>query len=236
MAKSVFEFKKFSIIQSDKLHKVGTDAMVLGSLVNGYNPKSILDVGTGCGVIALMMAQKFPVADIVGIDIDKNAVSLAQENFQNALFKNSFSSKYIDFLDFYPKNKFDLIVSNPPYFNSNMPSSLRQRNQARHEGRMTVAALIHHAKELLNEEGALWIIVPKERAEELVALEKQFNFRYFYRIRIFGKPNRHVRDVLIFTSKYRTVNTSQPLIIRNDDGDYTQQYRNLTQSFHHKGL
>ncbi len=235
MSKSVFKFKKFTITQSDELHKVGTDAMVLGALIDGHSPKSILDVGTGCGVIALMLAQKFSEADIIAIDIDEKAISLAEMNCQNAPFANSFSLQHIDFMDYKPTHKFDLIVSNPPYYNSKMPSKLQQRNVARHENSMTIVQIIHHATQLLNEDGDLWLILPKERTDALFAIREQLRLP-FYRIPIYGKPNKHVRDVLIFTTKMKKEGFLKSLVIRTENGEYTQQYRRLTQPYHYNNI
>lgn len=236
MSKLVFKFKNFNLTQSDSLHKIGTDAMVLGASVDCANPKSILDVGTGCGILALMLAQSFPKAKIVGVDIDDNAISLANSNFQNAPFHNNFSAERFDFLNYNPSIHFDLIVSNPPYFNSNMPSILQQRNIARHEDSMNLVQLINHSEELLNEDGELWIIVPYERTEELIALKNRLNLKLFHRIQIYGKPNRHVRDVLVFSAKQKSEILPTELTIRDNDGKYTQQYIDLTKPYHYNQL
>ena len=233
MSKSVFKFKNFNVTQTDDLHKVGTDAMVLGALVDYDSPKAILDVGTGCGVLALMLAQSFPKSTIIGIDIDDNAISQANENFKNTSFLNDFTAETIDFINYKSSTQFDIIVSNPPYFNSRMPSNVQQRNLARHENSMTLKKLINHAAELLSEDGELWIIVPKERTEEL---KEQLNCILSHSISIFGKPNRHVRDVLVYSSKKKSKTLPNSLTIRNNEGGYTEEYKNLTELYHFNQL
>lgn len=234
---SVFKFKKFDVIQTHAPQKVGTDAMVLGALVkpigsNLDNPLTILDVGTGCGVIALMLAQNHPNAKIIGIDIDEQAVLQAKDNFDTADFPNHFETLQQNYLEYNPNQKLDLIVSNPPYFNSKMPSADQQRSLARHENSMSLHELINHSATLLNEGGELWIIVPSERTEELI--KEELNLRLSQRIQIYGKPNRHVRDVLVFSKRENELsNTVVEFTIRNAEGQYTEEYKELTIEFHY---
>jgi tRNA1Val (adenine37-N6)-methyltransferase len=244
---SVFKFKKFNVDQSNAPQKIGTDAMVLGALVNPLtilNEKSelnqrILDVGTGCGVIALMLAQNNPSAHFTGIDIDEQAVLQAKINFENADFPNHFEALQQNFIVYSPTDKFDLIVSNPPYFNSKMPSANEQRSLARHESSMTLQDLINHSADLLTENGELWMIVPSERTEELIA--DNLNLDLQHRIKIYGKPSRHVRDVLVFSHKEKQIekpssNQLGELTIRDGNNQYTQQYKKLTVDFHFNKL
>lgn len=245
---SVFKFKKFNVNQANAPQKIGTDAMVLGALVNptvSINDEialatRILDVGTGCGVIALMLAQNNPNAEITGLDIDEQAVLQAKTNFESADFPNSFESLHQNFLEFNPNFKFDLIVSNPPYFNSKMPSADEQRSLARHESSMTLQELINHSAKLLSHKGELWMIIPSERTEDLIKENLKLDLNH--RIKIFGKPNRHVRDVLKFGFKQNeqgqnsSDSTISVLTIRSDDNEYTKQYKELTYEFHFNKL
>ncbi|HLW30169.1 MAG TPA: methyltransferase [Brumimicrobium sp.] len=234
---SIFKFKQFNIIQTNAPQKVGTDAMVLGALAVYKNPKSILDVGTGSGVIALMLAQKYPDSKVTGLDIDKETIFLAETNFNNAVFPNKFEVFSQNFLTFNPAEKFDLIVTNPPYFNTKMPSVDELRTLARHESSMSLKDLINHSLDLLNDRGELWMIVPTERAEELIQSENELNLGLKHRIPIYGKPNRHVRDVLVFSRYLNDFkdNVSE-LIIRNEEGGYSDQYKQLTIDYHYNKL
>jgi len=232
---SIFKFKNFNVIQTNAPQKVGTDAMVLGALVNHENTSSILDVGTGCGVIALMLAQNYPKAKVTGLDIDEKAALQAQSNFQNSHFPNEFEALHQNFLEYILSQKFDLIVSNPPYFNTKMPSIDQQRSLARHENSMSLQDLINHSERLLTENGALWMIVPSERAEALI--NDDLNLKLSQRIKIYGKPNRHVRDVLVFTKTQNEIDYRlSELTIRDDKNQYTEQYKALTLEFHYNKL
>jgi len=232
---SIFKFKHFDVNQSSVPQKIGTDAMVLGALVNFNQPQAILDVGTGCGVIALMLAQKFPQAEITGIDIDQGAVLQAQLNFKNADFINHFHVICQDFTAYFPTQHFDLIVSNPPFFNTQFHSVDEKRNLARHEGKMRLIDLIHHAERLLSERGELWMIVPHERSDELIQKAKHLHLRQ--QIQIFGKPYRYIRDILVFSKEKKSISTKiSSLTIRNQKNEYTKEYKGLTAEFHYNKL
>jgi tRNA1Val (adenine37-N6)-methyltransferase len=237
---SIFKFKKFNVDQTNAPQKVGTDAMVLGSLVQPItkqleNVKNILDVGTGCGVIGLMLAQNYPNAKITGLDIDQQAVIQAKSNFEHANFPNQFEALHQNFIEYNPFQKFDLIVSNPPYFNTKMPSVDTQRSLARHEKSMSLQELINHSAELITENGELWIILPSERTEQLIDEKLDLNLQH--RIKIYGKPNRHLRDVLVFSKReFERAGILSEFTIRDDENQYTEQYKALTVDFHYNTL
>ena len=111
---STFYFKEFKINQKDASMKVGTDAMVLGALIDSKQKQKGLDIGTGTGVLSLMVAQKNKYLAIDAIDIDKDNISIAKENFENSKFENTFETINKDFLNFKSSIKYDLIFSNPP--------------------------------------------------------------------------------------------------------------------------
>jgi len=232
---AIFKFKQFNIEQEGAPQKMGTDAMILGALAEQHNPNSILDLGTGTGVIALMLAQRYPKAKITGLDIDTKATKLALQNFQHSKFPNDFNTETTSFLNYQPNKKFDLIVSNPPYFNTQMPSLKTDRSLARHEGEMTLQRLIIHAASLLNQEGCLWIIVPALRTNEL--LKEDYNVNLVQRIKVFGKPEKHVRDILVFTkSKNKKKVKETSLTIRTNENIYSKEYIDVTQEYHFNNL
>ena len=129
---STFQFKHFSIKQADSAMKVGTDAMLLGAMVGSSDPSEILDVGAGTGVIALMMAQRFDQARVDAVEIDNAAFEEAKGNITASVFKDRMSIFYCDFLEFNTTKKYDLIVSNPPYFMNSLKNSDRSKTLARH--------------------------------------------------------------------------------------------------------
>lgn len=230
-----FQFKYFQVEQNDEVQKVGTDALILGALVESESPQSILDIGAGTGVIALILAQRFTRSKVVGIDVNLHAFPLLLNNFQNSPYKDRMEAVHEDFLSYSSPQKYDLIVSNPPYFKTQMYSENTMRNLARHEGKMRVPDLIQHAETLLSEKGKIWIIVPVERVEELLEKLDPTLFQQEH-IRIYGKPNRWVRSVLVFARARRENIIERALTIRDEDGNYTQEYKALTKELHGKSV
>lgn len=231
---SVFKFKYFDVLQNDEVHKVGTDAMVLGALIEAENPTHILEIGTGTGVISLMLAQIFQNAHITSLDIDEKAVRLCEKNVCSSPFKDRISTSHQNFLTFSSDVRFDLIVSNPPYFNTTMLSDDTRKNLAKHEHSMSVKNLIIHADSLLTDAGVLGIILPSERTESL--LQSELKLHLIKRIKVYGKPNKHVRDVLIF-SKNKSENLCiDTFLIRDEKGNYSEEYKQKTKDFHYNEL
>lgn len=114
-----FSFKQFNINQSEKVFRIGTDAVLLGALAGVFGKQNILEIGTGTGIISLMLAQRNSEANITAIDINPEAVGLARENFENTPFKERLKAFEKDFKTFGSSDKFDFVVSNPPYFDAN---------------------------------------------------------------------------------------------------------------------
>ena len=143
MSNSFFQFKQFTIQQDQCAMKVGTDGVLLGAWVDLTNKKKCLDVGTGTGLIALMMAQRTAEAHITAVEVDEEAVVQARRNVLNSPWKDRVEMVHCNFLSFQPNQKFDSIVSNPPYFTNNLISPDKQRTLARHNNHMTYSELIN---------------------------------------------------------------------------------------------
>ena len=192
MANDYFQFKQFTIHQGRCAMKVGTDGTLLGAWVSPLQPPPtgggncaekakwdrILDVGTGTGLIALMIAQRFPEAQIVGIDIDEEAVSQARENVAASPFADRIEMLHEDFAKM--EGTFDAIVSNPPYFADSLESPDAQRTLARHTNTLPYRLLMQQSWQLLSDEGELSVVVPadyKSRMEAEAALAGFFKSR-----------------------------------------------------------
>lgn len=174
MANDYFRFKRFTIHQSRCGMKVGTDGTLLGAWAHGGD--TILDIGTGTGVIALMMAQRFPLASVTGIDIDEDACIQAKENVEESHFSVSILHRNV--MDM--RGSFDAIVSNPPYFERSMESPDVQRTIARHTSLLSYEQLMKSAWRLLDEQGEFSIIIPtesKNSIESAAALAGFFKVR-----------------------------------------------------------
>lgn len=170
MANDYFQFKQFTIHQQRCAMKVGTDGTLLGAWAQvPIKSARILDIGTGTGLIALMMAQRFPEATVLGIDIDGEAVSQAQENVALSPFVSRVEIRLQNVLDFECKEGYDAIVSNPPYFVNAITCPDQQRTIARHTISLTYEGLMKSAYRLLKPDGMFSLVIPSECRSTLEA-------------------------------------------------------------------
>lgn len=169
MAKGIFEFKQFTIHQEECAMKVGTDGTLLGAWASVKEGLCrILDIGTGTGLIALMMAQRYPEAEITGIDIDKKAVFQAQANVEASPFAHRVHIQQADICSFTAKS-FDSIVCNPPFFVDSLSCPDARRSQARHAETLTYKTLMHAVSRLLCDKGLFSVIIPTDYRTQLLS-------------------------------------------------------------------
>ncbi|MBR1449122.1 MAG: methyltransferase [Prevotella sp.] len=176
MANDYFRFRQFTVHQSLCAMKVGTDGTLLGCWAEGG--RRILDIGTGTGLIAQMMAQRFPDAGVTGIDIDEGAVLQARQNVAESPFAHRIRIERCDLAD--EQGEYDCLVSNPPYFVDSLASPDARRTMARHADTLSYAALISHGWRLLSDGGVLSVVIPfdcKARLETEAALAGFFKTR-----------------------------------------------------------
>ena len=143
-----FTFQQFTVNQSEDVFRVGTDGVLLGALANISDKKRILEVGTGSGLISLMLAQRNPDCQITAIDINEKAVLLAKENFENSAFSDRLSVMQSDFKNFHDDEAYDLVVSNPPYFDEN---SSAKDAVARQKIELNFSDLIRKSSQLISD-------------------------------------------------------------------------------------
>src|SRR5690554_2777965 len=161
MPQSLFHFKQFAIRQDQCAMKVGTDGVLLGAWAKNEDPpKTILDVGTGTGLVALMLAQRFPDAKITALEIDKNAAEQAIMNAQLSPFKNNVSVVNADYFDWKCNDKFDIVACNPPFYANAHPAKNAERSVARHGARFQIPEFMERITQHLSERGTLSMIVP----------------------------------------------------------------------------
>ena len=230
---SVFRFRHFEVRQESSAMKVGTDSMVLGALVQSENPKAILDIGTGTGVLALMMAQKFPEATIVGVEIEPSSAAEAKQNVVNSPWPDRLTIVEMDIKELHTNQKFDLIISNPPFYTGGLLNPDAQRAQARHVYALPFDLLFSRVEHMLNEEGAFWMIAPSSDVELLQLEATKVNLFPTSRIEIQGKVGgAAIRTVLCFSFIRQEIIERNQLTIREVDGRYTAEYIALTADFH----
>lgn len=233
---STFQFKHFSVSQANATMKVGTDAMLLGSSVDDERPSSILDIGTGTGVIALMLAQRFAEAKVIGLEIDDEACQEAKINFEQSPWKDRLETIHGDILDIQFDDRFDLIVSNPPYYENSLISENERTSRAKHAEFLPVNNLLRKVASILTKNGSFWVIIPSENAESWMHQAELNQLHLQSSISILGKEGQaEKRRILAFAREKREV-TSSRLTIRNSEGKYTSEYIELTKDFHDRDL
>ncbi|MGM0479452.1 MAG: tRNA1(Val) (adenine(37)-N6)-methyltransferase [Bacteroidota bacterium] len=233
-----FQFKFFQVDQRDDVHKVGTDAMLLGALADADQPRSILDVGTGTGAIALMMAQRYPDAVVTGIDVQSQAVQLADKNFSNSAFSDRLKAEKKAIEACNARECYDLIVSNPPFFSAAYHSPSTFRNVARHDAQFSFELFFSKVSQLLKRAGNCTLIIPADQKVHVEQKARNHGLKAGSERCINGKPDRPVRFILSFVHE-RSKQAFQelpPLTIRDKDGQYTADYKRCTAQFHGKKI
>ncbi len=230
----VFRFKQFSVVNDKTAMKVGTDGVLLGAWCDVEGAKRVLDVGTGCGLIALMVAQRNRDAHIEAIDIDPNAITEAMTNITTSPWSDRVKAKCVDFNDFAAQEPYDLIVSNPPFFTENVMAPERCRNMARHSVTLTLDQLISHSKHLLAHNGRLAFIYPAEQdlSVRRCAVKHAMSIKRF--TSVVPVEGSAAKRTLWELSKGPTNTVVEEIIIKVSTSSYSQQYIDLTRDFYLK--
>lgn len=229
---SVFRFKQFEVLQREDVFKVGTDAVLLGALVAQHEGANhALEIGSGTGIISLMMAQRFPELSICAIDMSDAAFELTHHNFNLSPFKEQLDAKLTDATSFKTDKKFDLIVSNPPYFNQSTLSSTLAN--ARHTLSLAHEELVSSCTRNISDHGAIWIILPPNEMDNLKALFEPHGFSPELTVSIHTRPEMSItRNVVCFTRADVQKPREQLIYIRNESDEFSSTYMELTREFH----
>ena len=229
---SVFKFKEFSIIQEKSAMKVGTDGVLLGCWVSCEKANNILDIGCGTGLITLMLGQRNLIGNVTGIEIDKIASQEAQLNISNSDWKERIEIKHTSLQEFTSQLKFDLIVSNPPFFPQN--KSQKSRDIARHTNTLSFEELIDNAANLLAEKGIFSVIIPKDSEEYFCKIAATHNL-YCNRVcYIKGNEASEVKRVMMEFSFIKSIVLTEHLTIERSRHNYTSKYIQLCKDFYLK--
>ena len=230
---SYFDFKQFRVYHDHCAMKVGTDGVLLGAWAPIKNVKRILDIGTGSGLISLMLAQRSE-AEIVGVELDEPASIQATQNVEQSPFASRITIVNADIMKFVTNEKFDLIVSNPPFFIDALECPNKQRSQARHTSSLPLHQLIEVSYNLLNDNGLFAVILPNDVANTFL---NECIVKHFTPIRITAvktTPRKAPKRMLIALKK--GVHTQgierDELILSTSDGKRSDQYNILTQDFY----
>ena len=234
MNRKPFKFKQFSIFQDKTAMKVGTDGVLLGAWATNNSGNTILDIGTGTGLISMMLAQRFPESQIDAIEIDENAYYQAKENFENAPFYNRLSIYLTSLQDYKTDKKYDLIVSNPPFFTVNDLNEFDARKQARQEETLTFSDLLEKTAQLLNKDGLANFIIPHDRMLEFCTIAAENALKVSKTTLIKGNETSPIKRVLLEFSFEQKEIEENTLTIEIERHRYTNDYINLTKDFYLK--
>ncbi|MDN5289313.1 MAG: methyltransferase protein [Mucilaginibacter sp.] len=230
----MFHFKQFSVDQSGCAMKINTDGVLLGALAGANKSSAILDIGTGTGVIALMLAQRFPIAHIDAVEIDENAAKTATANLQNSRFANRltlYSSGFETFFEVHPDKKYDLIVSNPPFYINSLKSPGAKKTLAKHTDEGFFDKLVHDSAAHLNTNGIFWLILPPETAElvKTLAIKCGLYLQRIIRLHSFEIDTPH-REILSWSFAEQQV-VEEHLVIYDEPKIYSKQYQAMLKDF-----
>ncbi len=213
--------------------KVGTDGILLGAWASYQSPANILDIGTGCGLIALMLAQRFRASEITGIDIHSDSIQEAQKNAENSPFSSRLSFQETRLQDFAGASHFDLIVSNPPFFTNGIYAPNESRGIARHSDKtLSYPELAEHSARLLDKKGKLSLILPYKEGLDFMDIAKEKNLYWREKTIVYGKEGKKPERLLLSFSPEKGESSEKEMAIRDIEGNYTKEFKNLCRDFY----
>ena len=230
---NVFRFKKFTIYQDQAGMKVGTDSIILGSVIKIKSKyKHILDVGTGTGILTLMIAQRTSNSSITAVEIDSDACYQANINIDNCKWKDRINILHADAKDFKTDDKYDLIICNPPYFSNSQQSDIISKNRARHQVELTFKDLLTIWNEKGSDDSDLACIIPFVESEKLYKMVKNDGNYLAYHLEVLSNPNSNSKRAVMLFSKNKMETIKSELCIHNNQGGYSESYINMTKDFY----
>lgn len=235
MPHQTFVFKQFNIQQDKCAMKIGTDAVLIGAWVDAKGAKTILDIGTGTGVIALMLAQKSD-AKIDAIEVELSAFEQASENARFSKWNEQIKVHHKAFQEFSNSvsHKYDLIVSNPPYFVHSSKAAGEERSHARHNDLLPFEELIKGVVKTLDKKGRFCVILPKQEAAMLrtIAEREGLHLSKLLRVRTKADKDTEKRHLMQFEFKPQSFSESTLVIEKDGRHEYTDEYKALTKDYY----
>ena len=233
MSNPYFQFKQFTVWHDKCAMKVGTDGVLLGAWASVRNAHRILDVGTGTGLVALMLAQRsLPDANIVALEIDEAAAGQARENVARSSWKERIEVVQVDFKKYQSSAKFDVIVSNPPYFIDSLGCPDQQRNSARHNDSLTYEDLLAGVAGLLAEDGTFTIVIPADVADRIKMIASAKRMQAVRQLNVITKPGGIPRRTLITFSFANQKCIVEELLTEVARHQYSKEYVALTREYY----
>ncbi len=235
-----FYFKEFTIDQDKTAMKVGTDAVLLGAWCSLETcPDTILDVGSGTGLVSLMLAQRSDAETIDAVEIDPNAYEQSVANFEKSDWSDRLFCYHSSFQDFSEEMKeedeeYDLIISNPPFYNDNFETNDTSRNTARFTSALSFKELLESTSKILSDSGVFTIIIPFKEQTVFVSLAAKYRLFLNRVCSVRGTENSEIKRSMLEFSFYQKEVEETTLVIEKARHKYTHEYINLTKDFYLK--
>jgi len=235
-----FQFKEFAIHQDKTAMKVGTDAVLLGAWCSlDKHPNTILDIGAGTGIVALMLAQRSDATTIDAVEIDENGYEQCVENFERSDWSDRLFCYHSSFEEFMnemedQEEKYDLIISNPPFYMDAFETENKARNKARFTSSLTFENLLLGVSKTLSESGEFSVIIPFKEEENFIKIAGQNNLFPIRICRVKGTDASKIKRSLMCFSFGKKETQEEVLIIEKGRHQYTEAYSNLTKDFYLK--
>lgn len=233
MPQPFFQFKQFTVWHDRCAMKVGTDGVLLGAWTSVKTSEHILDIGTGTGLVALMLAQRSK-ASIIALEIDEAAAVQAQENVDRSPWQSRIEVIKTDFKEYSSNRKFDTIVSNPPYFEDSLKCPDRQRSTARHNSTLTYDELLKGVAELLSPDGSFTLIIPTDAENTVREAASLYSLHPVRQLHIITKPNSPSKRTIITFSPRCEEHKCEYLLTEVARHQYSEEYIDLTKEFYLK--
>ncbi len=236
MPNSYFQFKQFTVYQNDCAMKVGTDGVLLGAWANVGGAKRVLDIGAGTGLLSLMVAQRSS-AQILGIEIDGLAARQATENVERSDWRDRIKIENVSLQEFVvqTKEKFDSIISNPPYFNGSLKAECKERTMARHTDTLSYEMLLKSVSTMLTEEGRFAVVLPYSEKERFISLAATHNLFTSRIVEVYPTPKSTPKRILAEFSRGKIECEVARMVIESGGRhQYSEEYVELTREYYLK--
>ncbi len=230
--RSVFHFKEFQLAHGNPGLKISTEACLFGAVASDFAFGKIIDIGTGSGLLACMIAQKCPTSKIIGLEIDKEVSNLAHENFINNPYSKNLSIINSDIKDYHPEELFDFIVCNPPFFSNHLANQNKSKHIAIHDDLLTPEKLAASIHDLLNKDGKAMVLYPPL---SMIKFEQSLNeFKLYVNqiIEIYPTPIHSVLRQIAIISKIKSEKIRSKITIKTSSNVYSEEFKNLLQSYY----
>ena len=237
MSITPFKFKEFTVNHDRCAMKIGTDSVLLGAWTSVKNsPFSVLDIGAGTGILSLMLAQRSDAQHIEAIEIDDSAYEQCAENFENSPWGDRLFCYHASLLEYIEEvdDKYDIIISNPPFYSEDYKTKNDSRDLARFSDAMPFKHLIHAAALLLSKNGLFSVVIPQKEEQQFINLASKVNLFPKRILHVKGNSKTEIKRSLIEFSFQKDTTETSELIIENGRHNYTKDYISLTKDFYLK--